>query len=234
MQSPWTERYMESKARFWGFSNGRHEGAMRILWWSEGKVHRREKNGERRRIERDVLESWRRISEDFWRKAQTKREKTNCNQGCPGMLLVTLEIITRVRFLRVFSFQNIWCSVVWCGRKGPQIVLLILIAYLFASNLFMIFPTSLSPLKNHETWLYLIFFLLFLFILSPLPRFSTIHVLNHSSWFPGGCLQTFHMSGNLERIRIERTRCFIQRKSIQKLSFIPTRNWFWNWSIMVE
>ena len=161
-------------------------------------------------------------------------EESNCNQGCPGMLLVTLEIITRVRFLRVFSFQNIWRSVVWCGRKGPQIVLLILIAYLFASNLFMIFPTSLSPLKNHETWLYLIFFLLFLFILSPLPRFSTIHVLNHSSWFPGGCLQTFHMSGNLERIRIERTLCFIQRKSIQKLSFIPTRNWFWNWSIMVE
>ena len=36
------------------------------------------------------------------RKAQTKREKTNCNQGCPGMFLVTLEIITHVRFLRVF------------------------------------------------------------------------------------------------------------------------------------
>ncbi|KAL6338672.1 hypothetical protein AAG906_021489 [Vitis piasezkii] len=42
------------------------------------------------------------------------------------------------------------------GYPVPQIVLLILVAYLFALNLFMIFPTSLSPLKDHEMWLYLI------------------------------------------------------------------------------
>ncbi|RVW67898.1 Retrovirus-related Pol polyprotein from transposon TNT 1-94 [Vitis vinifera] len=42
------------------------------------------------------------------------------------------------------------------GYPVPQIVLLILVAYLFALNLFMIFPTSLSPLKDDEMWLYLI------------------------------------------------------------------------------
>ena len=44
----------------------------------------------------------------------------------------------------------------WYGQKVSQMVLLILVAYLFALNLFMIFPTSPSPLKDHEMWLYLI------------------------------------------------------------------------------
>ena len=29
-------------------------------------------------------------------------ENSNCNQGCPGMLLVTLGILTHIRFLRLF------------------------------------------------------------------------------------------------------------------------------------
>ena len=60
--------------------------------------------------------------------------------------------------LHCFSFfcKSRYYLVDWYGRKGPQIVLLRLVAYLFAQNLFVIFSTSLSPLKDHEMWLYLI------------------------------------------------------------------------------
>ena len=150
----------------------------------------------------------------FWRKSTEKPKRSDCNQGSsrcvPGYTRdsFSCSISPCVRFW-MFSILLIGVD-----AKRPQIVLLILIAYLFVSNLIRSTPQAWAHWKNHETWLYLIFLLLFLFILSPFPRFSTIHVLNHSSWFPGGCLQTFHMSGNLERIRIERTLCFIQRKSI--------------------
>ena len=37
-------------------------------------------------------------------------EESNCNQGCPGMLLVILGIITHIRFLRAFvSEYLIYC-----------------------------------------------------------------------------------------------------------------------------
>ena len=41
----------------------------------------------------------------FCGEAQRKQEKSNCNQGRPGMLLITLEILTHVRFLRVFVYD---------------------------------------------------------------------------------------------------------------------------------
>ena len=74
------------------------------------------------------------------------------------MLFVTLGIFTHVRFFSVFVFWIFIVLLILCGRKGPQIVLLILVVYLFLSLicLFVIFPISLSPLKNHEMWLYLI------------------------------------------------------------------------------
>ena len=37
-------------------------------------------------------------------------EESNCNQGCPGMLLVTFGILTHIRFLRAFvSEYLIYC-----------------------------------------------------------------------------------------------------------------------------
>ena len=38
----------------------------------------------------------------FLGETQRKREMSNCNQGCPSMLLVILGILTHIRFLRVF------------------------------------------------------------------------------------------------------------------------------------
>ena len=49
------------------------------------------------------------------------------------MLFVTLGILTHVRFFSVFVFWIFIVLLILCGRKGPQIVLLILVVYLFLS-----------------------------------------------------------------------------------------------------
>ena len=49
--------------------------------------------------------------------AQKKREKTNCNQGCPGILLITLGILAHFFCVFVYEYSYI---VDWCGRKGTQ------------------------------------------------------------------------------------------------------------------
>ena len=41
----------------------------------------------------------------FCGEAQRKQKKSNCNQGRPGMLLITLEILAHIRFLRVFVYE---------------------------------------------------------------------------------------------------------------------------------
>ena len=88
---------------------------------------------------------------------QRKWEKSNCNQGYPGMLFVTLGIFTHVRFFSVFVFLNIYCIIdfVWTERATNCFVDIGCL-FIFVPNLFVIFPISLSPLKNHEMWFYLI------------------------------------------------------------------------------
>ena len=44
-------------------------------------------------------------------------EESNCNQGWPGMLLITLEILTHIRFLRVFVYEYLmYCWLMWTKR----------------------------------------------------------------------------------------------------------------------
>ena len=45
-------------------------------------------------------------------------EESNCNQGCPGMLLVILGIITHIRFLRAFvsGYLIVLLIFVWTKR----------------------------------------------------------------------------------------------------------------------
>ena len=84
----------------------------------------------------------------FWRKSTEKPKRSDCSQGSsrcvPGYTRdsFSCSISPCVRFW-MFSILLIGVD-----AKRPQIVLLILIAYLFVSNLFMICPTSLSPLKK--------------------------------------------------------------------------------------
>ena len=53
----------------------------------------------------------------FLGEAQRKREMSNCNQGCPGMPLVTLGILTHIQFLCVFvSKYLMYYWLVWTER----------------------------------------------------------------------------------------------------------------------
>ena len=81
--------------------------------------------------------------------------------------------------LHCFSFfcKSRYYLVDWCGRKGPQIVLLRLVANLFAQNLFVIFSTTPSPLKDHEMWLYLI-------SIMPVCYLLVFSVLHYTFFYP--------------------------------------------------
>ena len=75
-------------------------------------------------------------------------------------------------FQRV-CFLNIYCIVdfVWTERATNCFVDVGCL-FIFVPNLFVIFPISLSPLKNHEMWLYLI---LISHVCSPLLLFILHH-----------------------------------------------------------
>ena len=57
---------------------------------------------------------------EFFREEKHKGigEESNCNQGCPGMLLVILGIITHIRFLRAFvsGYLIVLLIFVWTKR----------------------------------------------------------------------------------------------------------------------
>ena len=96
-------------------------------------------------------------SEDFWGvKNRGKRKRaiaTKAIQVCFSLLL---------EFLPMFDFSaclflNVCCIVdfVWT-KRATNCFVDIGCLFIFVPNLFVISPISLSPLKNHEMWLYLI------------------------------------------------------------------------------
>ena len=94
---------------------------------------------------------------------------TKAIQVCFSLLL---------EFLPMFDFSaclflNIYCIVdfVWTERATNCFVDIGCL-FIFVPNLFVIFPISLSPLKNHEMWLYLI---LISRVCSPLLLFILYH-----------------------------------------------------------
>ena len=116
----------------------------------------------------------------FWRKSTEKPKRSDCSQGSsrcvPGYTRdsFSCSISPCVRFW-MFSILLIGVD-----AKRPQIVLLILIAYLFVSNLFMICPTSLSPLK--KSWNV---------ALSDFPFIIPVYSLPVSSILHYTCFETF-------------------------------------------
>ena len=118
----------------------------------------------------------------FGSEEQRKRKKSNCNQGYPGMLFVTLGIFTHVRFFNVFVFEYLLYCWFCVDGKGHKLFWLILVAYLFASNLLWSFPLAWAHLKM---WLYR---LPSIFIIMPIGSLLVFSVLDHSSKFPGDCL----------------------------------------------
>ena len=50
----------------------------------------------------------------FWEKSTEEQEMSNCSRVCPSMFLVTLGILTHIRFLCMFVFEYlIYCWLVW-------------------------------------------------------------------------------------------------------------------------
>ena len=84
-------------------------------------------------------------------RSHLKPSNTSQKQVLPGIVTWNSHLLISIWFYIVFLFfcKSRYYLVDWCGWKGPQIVLLILVAYLFAQNLSVIFSTSLSPLKDH-------------------------------------------------------------------------------------
>ena len=61
--------------------------------------------------------------EDFWGRRTEETEKSNCNQGYPGMLLVTLRILIHTRFFCVFDSWIFNCPVDFCvDEKGHNLL----------------------------------------------------------------------------------------------------------------
>ena len=82
---------------------------------------------------------------------------TKAIQVCFSLLL---------EFLPMFDFSaclflNVGCIVdfVWT-KRATNCFVDIGCLFIFVPNLFVIFPISLNPLKNHEMWLYLISFII--------------------------------------------------------------------------
>ena len=110
------------------------EGNLKLRrWLLKGKIEKKKeekKKGNRRIfLFGNKFRSWRvihiyrrkdggkAIRRIFCGEAQRKQEKSNCNQGCPGILLVTLGILTHFFCVFVYEYSYI---VDWCGRKGTQ------------------------------------------------------------------------------------------------------------------
>ena len=122
------------------------------------------------------------------RKSTQEREKGDCSQDCPGTLLVTLDVFIHIQSLHlVVSENSMYCWLVWTKRAT---ICFDDIGCLFVClKPVVIFPTSLSPSKNHEMWLYRLSSIFIIFILWCLLVLSSFFsVLDHSSKFPGDCL----------------------------------------------
>ena len=114
--------------------------------------------------------------ENFWGRRTEETEKSNCNQDCPGTLLVTLGVFIHIQSLHlVFSKNSMCCWLVWTKRAticfveiGCLLVCLVLIfgvnwclrkyitlclnviTFCFSTESFCIFSSVLSPWIN--TW----------------------------------------------------------------------------------
>ena len=89
--------------------------------------------------------------EFFWRRrtSHLKPSNTSQRQVLLGEITWNLHLLISIWFYIVFlKILVLSCWLV--GTERAQIVLLRLVAYLFAQNLFVIFPTNLSPLRDHE------------------------------------------------------------------------------------
>ena len=96
---------------------------------------------------------WRieRNSEDFLGESTKERERSKCNRVHPGMLLITLGILTH--FFRVFVSEYSYI-VDWCGRKGPQIVVLRSVPDIYYTLIRILFSLILLPIPKHRLYQY--------------------------------------------------------------------------------
>ena len=156
----------------------------------------------------DALDDW----EKFWGFLGVKNTRTRkgwLQQDCPGTFLVTLGVFIHIQSLHlVVSENSMYCWLVWTKRAT---ICFDDIGCLFVClKPVVIFPTSLSPSKNHEMWLYrlssifIIFILWCLLVLSSFSLFWIIPpsflmiVYKHSIW-----------ADSFGKIKIERTLCSI-------------------------
>ena len=183
------------KARFYDFLMGGMKSKGDSLIVSGGKVHKREKRGtgsrhweqgEKGKIFHGFRwEEKELVSTGLWgilekgNRSHLKPSNTSQKQVLPGTVTWNSHLLISIWFYIVFLFfcKSRYYLVDWCGRKGPQIVLLRLVAYLFAQNLFVIFSTSPSPLKDHEMWLYLI-------SIMPVCYLLVFSVLHYTFFYP--------------------------------------------------
>ena len=83
--------------------------------------------------------------------AQKKREKTNCNQGCPGILLVTLGILAH---FFVYSFMNILILLIGVDGKGHKIVVLRSVPDIYYTLIRILFSLILLLIPKHRLYQY--------------------------------------------------------------------------------
>ena len=91
-------------------------------------------------------------AENFSGRRTEETEKNNCNQGCPGMLLITLGILTHF-FFCVFVSEYSYI-VDWCGRKGPQIVVLRSVPDVYYTLIRILLSLILLLIPKHRLYQY--------------------------------------------------------------------------------
>ena len=96
---------------------------------------------------------WRieRNSEDFLGESTKERERSKLNRVHPGMLLITLGILTH--FFHVFVSEYSYI-VDWCGRKGPQIVVLRSVPDVYYTLIRILLSLILLLIPKHRLYQY--------------------------------------------------------------------------------
>ena len=98
-------------------------------------------------------------------------EESNCNQGCPGMILATLGILTHTWFFRVFDSWIFNCLVDFCvDEKGHNLFYwewLVVCLFSQISYFFFGLPFFSMSLISHENNLHLGMFLNLMIAIPP-------------------------------------------------------------------
>ena len=121
-----------------------------------------------------------RNSEDFW---EWRIEETEKEQLQPRLSRYAFRYSWNFYPCSIFQRVCFWIFIVLlilCGRKRPQIVLVDIGCLFVCLKPVVIFPTSLSPSKNHEMWLYRlpsIFIIFILWCLLVLSSFSLFWII---------------------------------------------------------